>query len=97
MTSEVFKLKGLSEQVINDFIRNSKEKPEVHLAKEAAEKAEREAVEKVAVEAATREATKKVVTKAATREKAEVEAALAVETAQKAAEDVAKTTELHKE
>lgn len=41
MTSEVFKLKGLSEQVRNDFIRNAKEKLEAHLDKEATEKTER--------------------------------------------------------
>lgn len=42
MTSEVFKLKGLSEQVINDFIRGVEEKLETRLQKEATKKVERD-------------------------------------------------------
>lgn len=43
MTSEIFKMKGLSKQVINDFIRDAKERLEARMTKEAAVKAKREA------------------------------------------------------
>lgn len=39
MTSEAFKLKGLSEQVRNDYIREAEERLEARLAREAKEKA----------------------------------------------------------
>lgn len=74
MTSEVFKLKGLSEQVKNDFIKSAEENLEAHLAKEVAEKAKRGAAEAIA-----REATKKAAAEAAVKEKVEVEPALAAE------------------
>ncbi|XP_050916208.1 uncharacterized protein LOC127131328 [Lathyrus oleraceus] len=85
---------GLSEEVINDFIRGVEEKQEARLAKEAAEKAEQEAAEKATEEAAAREATEKAVVEAASREKVEAEAALAAEVTQKVTEDVEKTTEV---
>lgn len=59
MTSEVFKLKWLCEQVINDYIISAKEKLEARLALEAAERAQREAEEKVVAETAAREAVEK--------------------------------------
>lgn len=69
MDSEIFKLKGLSEQVRNNFIRGAEEKMEAHLKKEETEKAETEAAEVV-----VREVVEKAVVEAATREKVEVEA-----------------------
>ena len=86
MTSEFFKLKDLSEQVRNDFIRGAREKLEARLAKEAVEKAERESAE-----VAARETTEKVVAEAATREQAEAEATLVAKASQKAVEDDEKT------
>lgn len=59
MTLEVFKLKGLSEQVINDYIRSAEEIQEACLEKEAEEKARQEAEEKAADEAAVAEAEAK--------------------------------------
>ncbi|XP_050908976.1 uncharacterized protein LOC127122725 [Lathyrus oleraceus] len=81
MTSEIFKMKGLFEQLRNDFIRGVKERLEDWLAKEAVEKAKREATKKAAKEIA-----EKVDTEAAAKEKAEQEAA---KVAQKAAFDKA--------
>lgn len=51
MTYEVFKLKGLSEQVRNDYIREAKERLEAHLVKDAEEKAREEAEEQARREA----------------------------------------------
>lgn len=91
---EVFKLKGLSEQVRNDYIRGAKEKLEARLAKEATEKAEREVAEKAVAKAAAKEVAKKVAAEAEAREKDEAEAALAIEVAQNVVEDVENTTEV---
>lgn len=60
-------MKGLSEQVRNDYIRGAEENLEVRLSKEAAEKVEREAAEKPAA----REAAEKAAIEAAERAKAE--------------------------
>lgn len=46
MISEAFKLKGLSKQVHNDFIREAGERLQARLAREAEEKSRREAEEK---------------------------------------------------
>lgn len=46
MTSEVFKLKGLSEQVINDHIRGAEERLEARLAQQAEERSKKEAEER---------------------------------------------------
>ncbi|XP_050875767.1 uncharacterized protein LOC127079428 [Lathyrus oleraceus] len=82
MTSEIFKMKGLSEQVRNDFIRGVEERLEARLEKEVAEKAKREATQKAAKEAA-----EKAPAEVAAEEKAkqEAEAIMAEEDAQKAA------------
>ncbi|XP_050875545.1 eukaryotic translation initiation factor 4 gamma-like [Lathyrus oleraceus] len=47
MTSEAFKLKGLSEQVRNDFIKNAVIRLQERLAREVEERARKEAEEKV--------------------------------------------------
>lgn len=59
MTSEVFKLKGLSEQVRNDYIREAEERLKARMAREAEEKERKEAEEKVVVEVAAAEAKAK--------------------------------------
>ncbi|XP_050896230.1 uncharacterized protein LOC127102964 [Lathyrus oleraceus] len=87
-------LKGLSEQVRNDYIISSEEKLDSCLAQEAAEKAKRETKVKAAVEAAAKEAAEKADAEVATRENAEAEAALAAEAAQNASEDATKTSEV---
>ena len=46
MTSEAFKLKSLSEQVRNDFIRDAELRLQERLAREAEERARKEAEEK---------------------------------------------------
>ncbi|XP_050889619.1 uncharacterized protein LOC127094896 [Lathyrus oleraceus] len=92
MTSESFKLKGLSEQVYNDFIRDAGIRLQARLAREAEEKARKEAGEKgrLEEEQRIREAEEKVVAAAATA-KAEAKAkADAEEAARIAAEEVAK-------
>ncbi|KAI5397716.1 hypothetical protein KIW84_063511 [Lathyrus oleraceus] len=63
MTSEAFKLKGLSEQVRNDFIRDARIRLQTRLAREAEEKARKEAEEKARLEEEQRirEAEEKVV------------------------------------
>lgn len=86
MAFEVFKLKGISEQIRNDFIRGVEEKLEARLAKEA--------VEKEAAKAVAKEAAEKAAAKAVAREKAEVEEAMATEVAQKAVEDAENTNEV---
>ncbi|XP_050896678.1 uncharacterized protein LOC127103466 [Lathyrus oleraceus] len=77
MTSEAFKLKGLSEQVRNDFIREVGERLHARLAREAEEKSRREAEEKARQkeEQRVREAAEKAVVEAAA---ATVEVAAAV-------------------
>lgn len=59
MNSEIFKLKGLSEQVRNYFIRDTEERIEARMAKEAVEKDEREVVERATAEVAARKAVEK--------------------------------------
>ena len=59
MTFEVFKLKGISEQVRNNYIRGAKERLEALLVKEAEEKARKKDEEKASIEAATVEAEAK--------------------------------------
>lgn len=71
MTSEVFKPKGLSEQVINDYIRGTEERLEVRLAHEATERARKEAEERVA---AKEEAEKVVAAEVGAEAKAKAEA-----------------------
>lgn len=51
VTFEVFKLKGLSEQVRNDYIRGAEERLETRLVKEAEEKSLKEAEEKARLDA----------------------------------------------
>ncbi|XP_050909533.1 uncharacterized protein LOC127123351 [Lathyrus oleraceus] len=94
MTFEVFKLKGLSEQVRNDYIRGAEERLEACLIKEAEEKARHEAEEKASLEAeeqARKEAEEKAATEAAAVEaEAKVDAKeatrIAVEEAKKSTE-----------
>ncbi|XP_050915850.1 uncharacterized protein LOC127130944 [Lathyrus oleraceus] len=76
MTSEVFKLKGLYEQVRNDYIREAEERLEERLAKEAEEKAHQEAEEKERLEAKEleRKEAKEKVTAEAAAAKAEAKA-----------------------
>ncbi|XP_050896622.1 uncharacterized protein LOC127103401 [Lathyrus oleraceus] len=64
MTSEVFKLKGLYEQVRNDYLREAEERLEARLAREAEEKARLKAEEKARLEAEDK-ARKEVKEKAA--------------------------------
>lgn len=94
MTSEVFKLKGLSEQVRNDYIISAEERLEVRLSYEAAERAQREAEEKVAAEAAAKEAAEKVVVEVEAKGKIEAGEALATEATHKAAEDDERTNKV---
>lgn len=76
MTSEAFKLKGLYEQVRNDFIREAGERLQERLAREAKERARREIEEKARLEKEQR------VREAA--EKAAAEATAATEAKEKA-------------
>lgn len=95
MTSEVFKLKGLSEQVKNDYIREAKERLKARLAREDEEKACQEAREKARLEAeeqARKEAEAKVVVEAAAAE-AKAKAG-AEEATHIAAEEAAKAKEV---
>ncbi|XP_050919617.1 uncharacterized protein LOC127137175 [Lathyrus oleraceus] len=87
VTSKVFKIKGLSEQVRNNFIRSAEEKLDARLEKEVAEKAERKVAKAVA-----REATDNVGAEATAREQAEAKATLAAEASHKVAEEDEKTT-----
>ncbi|XP_050908734.1 eukaryotic translation initiation factor 4 gamma-like [Lathyrus oleraceus] len=90
MTSEVFKLKGLSEQVRNDYVRGAEEKLEVRLAQEAEERARKEAEERVAAEVAAKEEAKRdAVVEAEAKEKVDAE-----EVARIAAEKVVNTSEV---
>lgn len=97
ITSEVFKLKGLSEQVKNDYIRETEEKLEARLAKEAEEKARQKAEEKERLEAkeqARTEAKEKASTEdAAAKAKAKAKADTK-EAAHIAVEEVAKAKEV---
>ncbi|XP_050896765.1 eukaryotic translation initiation factor 4 gamma-like [Lathyrus oleraceus] len=94
MTSRAFKLKGLSEQVRNDFIRDVRVRLHARLVREAEEKATKEAEEKAHLkeEQRIREVEKKATTKAVIAEaEAKVEAE-AEEVAHIAAEEAAKTS-----
>lgn len=86
MTSEVFKLKGLSEQVRNDYIKGAEERLEAHLAQEAEERARKEAEER---DAAKEEAEKVVVAEAEAKAKVDAE-----EDGRIAVEETAKTYEV---
>lgn len=96
MTSEVFKLKGLSEQVKNDNIRRAEERLEVRMAHEAKEKARKEVEEKARLEVeekARKEAKEKDVAEATATE-AEAKAIVdAKEASHIDVEEVAKTNE----
>ena len=86
MTSEAFKLKSLSEQVRNDFIRDAESRLLERLAREAEEQARKEAEEKSRKEEIQRlkEAEAKALADAAA---AEAEAKAAAEAEAKAAAD----------
>jgi translation initiation factor IF-2 len=86
MTSEAFKLKNLSEQVRNDFIRDAEARLQERLAREAEEEARREAEERARQEELqrVREAEAKALADAAA---AEAEAKAAAEAEAKAAEE----------
>ncbi|XP_050897149.1 eukaryotic translation initiation factor 4 gamma-like [Lathyrus oleraceus] len=95
MTFEAFKLKGLSEQVRNDFIREAGERLQARLVREAEEKAKREAEEKARLEEEqrVREAAEKVVVEDAAAAEAKAKAkANAEEAARIAAEEAAKAS-----
>ncbi|XP_050896376.1 eukaryotic translation initiation factor 4 gamma-like [Lathyrus oleraceus] len=89
MTSETFKLKGLSEQVRNDFIRGAKIRLQEHLAREAEEQARKEPKEKARQEELQRikEAEAKALVDAATAAEAEAKAKVAAEEAGRLAEE----------
>lgn len=72
---EVFKLKGLSELVRNDYVKGAEERLEARLAQEAAERAKRKDEEKDVAEATSREEAKKVAAEAEAKAKVEAEAA----------------------
>lgn len=77
MTSEVFKLKGHSKQVRNDYIREAEERLEARLAREAEEKARQEDEEKERLEdkeKARKEAEEKAIVEAAAAAEAEARA-----------------------
>ncbi|XP_050914681.1 uncharacterized protein LOC127129571 [Lathyrus oleraceus] len=83
ITSEVFKLKGLSEQVKNDYIRGAEERMEARLAQEAEERAREEAEERT-----RREAEERVVAEVDVEAKAKADVE---EVARIATEEAAKT------
>ena len=92
MKSEVFKLKGLSKQVRNDYIRGAKERLKTRLVQEAEEKARKEDEEMAKIEAEERailEAEKAVAAEAEAKAKAN-----AKEVDCPAAEEAAKTSEV---
>ncbi|XP_050909633.1 eukaryotic translation initiation factor 4 gamma-like [Lathyrus oleraceus] len=98
MTSEAFKLKGLSEQVYNDFFRYAGVRLQARLVREAKEKAKKEAEEKARLEEEQRirEAEEKAAVEVvATVAAAEAEAnakAKVEEAARIAAEEAAKAS-----
>ncbi|XP_050895424.1 uncharacterized protein LOC127102047 [Lathyrus oleraceus] len=94
MTSEVFKLKGLSEQVRNEYIRGAKERLEARLAQKAAERATKDAEDRSAAEATDKKKAEKAAGEAEAKAKVEAEAALAAEPARKDAEDAEKANEV---
>ncbi|XP_050889737.1 uncharacterized protein LOC127095031 [Lathyrus oleraceus] len=91
MTFEAFKLKGLTEQVCNDFIRDAGMRLQARLAREDEEQAWKEAEEKAPLEEEQRirEAEEKAATEAAVEAEAKAKAD-AEEAARIAAEEVAK-------
>ncbi|XP_050919606.1 uncharacterized protein LOC127137164 [Lathyrus oleraceus] len=72
MTSKAFKLKGLSEQVRNDFIREAGERLQARLDREAEEQARREGEEKARLE--EEENAREAFEKATAEDAADVEA-----------------------
>lgn len=98
MTSEVFKLKGLSKQVKNDYIKDTEERLEARMVKEAEEKALKEAEEKARLEAEEqerKEAEEKVVAEAVAAIEVEAKAkAGAKEEAHIVEEEATKGTEV---
>ncbi|XP_050895579.1 uncharacterized protein LOC127102220 [Lathyrus oleraceus] len=95
MTSKAFTLKGLFEQVRNDFVRDTGVRLHAHLVREAEEKARKEAEEKALLEEEKRlrEAKEKVVVAAAAAAEATEKAkADAEEAARIAAEEAAKAS-----
>ncbi|XP_050895685.1 uncharacterized protein LOC127102350 [Lathyrus oleraceus] len=93
ITSEAFKLKGLSEQVCNDFIRDAGIRLQECLAREDEERARKEDEEKACQEEEQRikEAAEKVVVDTATAVEAEAKAKSEAEEATRiAAEEAAK-------
>jgi membrane protein involved in colicin uptake len=94
MTSEAFKLKGLSEQVRNDFIRDAGIRLQAHLAREAEEKARKETKEKARLEEEQRirEAEEKVAAEVVAVEAKAKAKAEAEEAARVAAEEAAKAS-----
>lgn len=92
MTSKVFKINGIYEQVRNDYIRDTEKRLEARLTHEAEEQARKEAKEKAKIEAEERgrlEAEEKFVAEAEANAKADAEEADRI-----AAEEIAKTSEL---
>ncbi|XP_050875386.1 uncharacterized protein LOC127079011 [Lathyrus oleraceus] len=89
MTSEAFKLKSLSEQVRNNFIKEVGERLQAQLVREAAKKDKREGEEKAHLEEEqqVREAAEKVVAEAEAKAKVDAE-----ETARIVAEEAAKAS-----
>ncbi|XP_050877075.1 uncharacterized protein LOC127080826 [Lathyrus oleraceus] len=81
MTFEAFKLKGLSEKVRNDFIRDAGERLQARLVREAEEMARREVKEKAHLEEEQR------VREAAEKDDVEAVAATAAEAEEKAKVD----------
>ncbi|XP_050896383.1 uncharacterized protein LOC127103146 [Lathyrus oleraceus] len=93
MAFEAFKLKGLSEQVRNEFIREAGERLQDHLAREAEERAHREVEEKdrLEEEERAREAAEKAAAEVAAATEVEAKAKVnAEEAAHIAAEEAAK-------
>ncbi|XP_050897655.1 eukaryotic translation initiation factor 4 gamma-like [Lathyrus oleraceus] len=94
MTSEAFKLKDLSEEVCNEFIRDTGERLQAQLVREVEEKALREAEEKPLLEEEqrVREAAEKAVAVAAAAEAEAKAKADAEEVAHIVAEEAAKAS-----
>ncbi|XP_050889574.1 eukaryotic translation initiation factor 4 gamma-like [Lathyrus oleraceus] len=95
MTSKAFKLKGLSEEVRNDFIRDAEIRLQERLAREAEERAHKEAEEKAKQEELQRikEAEAKALADAAAAAEAEVQAKAAVEAEARLTEESATRVE----
>ncbi|XP_050905078.1 eukaryotic translation initiation factor 4 gamma-like [Lathyrus oleraceus] len=96
MTSEAFKLKGLSEQVHNDFIRDARIRLQERLAREVEERARQEAEEKARQEELQRikEAEAKALADAVVAEAEEKAKAAAEEAARLVEESAAKNDAL---